>query len=407
MHLTAGNSFLKFAAVLGAVGLVVGAAASLAGPKRYVSTGVVRVESEPGADDRFPQVVTEVLSRSSLAEIIQRPSLDLYRQERAHAPMEDIVQQMRQDIRVAPRQDGTVEISFSYADGAKAEATVRALMNVVANTTERVYRHRASLWQRVWPNDPLPGSQRVLLVSEPQLPEQPIGSGRPELLALGGAAGLLAAWLIWRPKRNLALAGFALAGMVVAVAGAFAIGDRYTSTAVIRLTPLDAPARMIPVLAPKPLNEQFRRIEEKILSDESLQGLIERRSLLLYQRERQRQPMPEVAKTMRQDLQIRPVGANAFSIRFTYSDRYKAQGVVRELITKIVEEFVTEQRALAQTRGVAAEWRAGSNLEVLDPASLPETPVFPNRLAIGGLGLPVGLLAGVWLQRRKQAAQPA
>src|SRR5690242_20618397 len=52
VHLTTGSSCLKLSAVLGAVGLVLGAAASFTAEKRYVSTGVVRLESEPGAEDR-------------------------------------------------------------------------------------------------------------------------------------------------------------------------------------------------------------------------------------------------------------------------------------------------------------------------------------------------------------------
>jgi uncharacterized protein involved in exopolysaccharide biosynthesis len=39
------------------------------------------------------------------------------------------------------------------------------------------------------------------------------------------------------------------------------------------------------------------------------------------------------------------------------------------------------------------EHKAGMNLEVLDPASLPELPVWPNRGAIALLGVAAGLLA--------------
>ncbi len=69
-----------------------------------------------------------------------------------------------------------------------------------------------------------------------------------------------------------------------------------------------------------------------------------------------------------------------------------------------------EQRRLpAENPEVRRAWemRVGSNVEVLDPASLPEIPVFPNRAAIGAVGLPLGLLAGVFLQRRKRAVQAA
>ena len=43
----------------------------------------------------------EILSRGSLTELIQRPSLDLYTKERQTKPMEDIVEMMRKDIKLA------------------------------------------------------------------------------------------------------------------------------------------------------------------------------------------------------------------------------------------------------------------------------------------------------------------
>jgi uncharacterized protein involved in exopolysaccharide biosynthesis len=39
--------------------------------------------------------------------------------------------------------------------------------------------------------------------------------------------------------------------------------------------------------------------------------------------------------------------------------------------------------------------KIGENVEVLDPSSLPEEPIFPNRFAVGSIGGAVGLLAGV------------
>jgi hypothetical protein len=72
------------------------------------------------------------------------------------------------------------------------------------------------------------------------------------------------------------------------------------------------------------------------------------------------------------------------------------QRAVRELVTQLVERDVVEQHKLpTEDPEVRRAWemRAGSNLEVLDPATLPELPVSPNRVAIGFAGLPLGLLA--------------
>jgi hypothetical protein len=62
------------------------------------------------------------------------------------------------------------------------------------------------------------------------------------------------------------------------------------------------------------------------------------------------------------------------SLSFAYSDKEKAQVVVRELATRIVES---------------------NTAEVLDPASLPEKPVTPNRWLFMAWGLASGLLLGL------------
>ncbi len=393
MHLN-GGSLLKLSAVLGAVGLIVGAAASFTTEKQYISTGAVRIESELGAEDRVPQAVTAALSRGSLAEIVQRPSLDLYRPERARVPMEDVIETMRKAIRIVKNPNGTVEISFSYSDAAKAEATVRALMNRMAMTTDSAGRNRAELWKIAWPNDPLPSGQRVTLVRAPGLPEKPVASTRPFFLVVAAAAGLLAGWLLWRPKRNLELAGFALLGAAAAIAASFAIPDRYTSSAVIRITAPQAPKRLWAALSSDPLPSYFQQLAGEILRPDNLARLTDK--------------MHTSARP--EDVRFTILGGDAFIVSFTSRDRVKAQAVVRELVTQFTERHI---RALdARTKDdrelrVAYERMAGPNLEVLDPATLPETPVFPNRLTIGAMGLPVGLLAGVFVRRRKRTAQPA
>ena len=76
-------------------------------PDTFVSQAVMRITPQQISDRLVPTVVNmqmqqrlqqmqqEILSRGSLAELIQRPSLDLYRKERARYPMEDVIQDMR------------------------------------------------------------------------------------------------------------------------------------------------------------------------------------------------------------------------------------------------------------------------------------------------------------------------
>ena len=81
-------------------------------------------------------------------------------------------------------------------------------------------------------------------------------------------------------------------------------------------------------------------------------------------------------------------------VAFTDADPHKAQESVRQLLTQLAE------------RNVGEGGKPGPTFEALDPATLPGRPVYPNRLAIGAAGLPVGLLAGVLVLRRRAVQTP-
>ena len=55
-----------------------------------------------------------------------------------------------------------------------------------------------------------------------------------------------------------------------------------------------------------------------------------------------------------------------------------------------------------QTSSNLEERKAGENLEILDPASLPEQASEPNRLLIAGIGIGLGLFFGVLMAGVKE-----
>ena len=87
MRLTTHSSYLKLSVILACSGLILGVFASFSAPKRYTSTAVAQVEN-----GQFRRALNEVFSRASLAEIIQRPSLDLYPDERARLPVAEVAE---------------------------------------------------------------------------------------------------------------------------------------------------------------------------------------------------------------------------------------------------------------------------------------------------------------------------
>ena len=149
------------------------------------------------------------------------------------------------------------------------------------------------------------------------------------------------------------IVGPMFAGLVVGVVVAFLWPDTYISTAVMRITPQQVPERLVPSAISTQMAERLSQMQQEILSRSSLSELIQRPSLDLFKKERQRQPMEDVIETMRKAVRIQILEVtgqgnqrvtSAFSIQFSYPDRYKAQAVVRELVTKFTEQNVTVQR---------------------------------------------------------------
>ena len=151
------------------------------------------------------------------------------------------------------------------------------------------------------------------------------------------------------------LIGPMFAGLVIAVVVAFLWPDTYVSTAVMRITPQQISDRLVPTVVNMQMQQRLQQMQQEILSRGSLVELIQRPALNLYPRERQRYPMEDIVQDMRNKaIRLNTVelpggrGASAFTISFSYPDRFKAQAVVRELVTKFTEQNVTVQRSQAQ-----------------------------------------------------------
>ncbi len=122
----------------------------------------------------------------------------------------------------------------------------------------------------------------------------------------------------------------------------------------MRVTPQQVPENLVPSAISSQMGERLEQMKTEILSRTSLAEIIQKPSLNLYERERQRLPMEDVIQRMlNKDIRISPVTsvnmernrvASAFAIQFSYTDRYKAQAVVRELVNKFMEQNVRFQQ---------------------------------------------------------------
>jgi polysaccharide biosynthesis transport protein len=147
-------------------------------------------------------------------------------------------------------------------------------------------------------------------------------------------------------------------GLVVATVVAFLWPDTFVSKAVLRITPQQVSERLVPAEFNTQMTQRLNEMEQSILSRTTLESIITDPALDLYKRERLQRPMEDIVSDMRtHDIDIRTIQvpgtpgsdsnrqiATAFSISFTYQDRYKAQAVVRALVSKFVDQEQVVQR---------------------------------------------------------------
>ncbi|MDQ6735569.1 MAG: hypothetical protein M3Z35_15860 [Nitrospirota bacterium] len=191
--------------------------------------------------------------------------------------------------------------------------------------------------------------------------------------------------------RNIAVV-CGLAGAILAGGMAFWMPDKYVSSAVIGMGSAGEKTA---------LAEYINQRVQRALNRASLAELV--RQFDLYPADRRRMPLEDVIERMRHDIRVGRIESvagdskrSAFIVQYMYGDPGQAQKITRELVAKVMAANVENRADIA-------------TFEVLDPASLPGTPVFPNRLMITAVGFGVGLLiaalTAVAIRLRRQAAQ--
>ena len=405
MQLTSWKSYGKIAVATAIACAILALAGSFLIPERYESKAVMRIspqsapaDSTPGVVDenlvqRLDQMQVNILGRRALVNLILESKLDLYREERRRMPIDDVAEKMRtKDLRIRlydtpaggkPGAQAFV-IAFAYPDRYKAQQVVRELSG-------RFMEMNYAQAQRAGGK----GNPGLELLESADLPE-PAPRYHISLMMLGLGVGLLLgllATLVWRrPKWTLQMAGFAAAGLVLALAVAHFIPDVYVSRAVMRVT---GAADSAPI-------SLLQQAQQQVLGNDNLARLILSPNLDLYKKERAHMPLTDVVE--KKDLRIHAYQAlpgrhaQAFVISFSYPDRFKAQSTVRELAGQFVEWSLSKSH------------QEGYNLEMLESADLPQIPGSPNRLSIAILGACAGLLLGLitlrWRRGRGQQLTP-
>ncbi len=173
MHF-ANSRTLRFATAFGLLGTIVAGITAFALPDRFVATGTMTVQyhDSPGASkaDATLDLAKSVFSRPALTQIIDKH--DLYRSERADQPLEDVVDQMRRDIRVQVKPANSIEISFIHSDRQKAQL-------VTADILDRFVKE--NLIRKV--------TSTLQVIETPSLPQDPISPNRTTIAVIGLCGG--------------------------------------------------------------------------------------------------------------------------------------------------------------------------------------------------------------------------
>jgi hypothetical protein len=205
---------------------------------------------------------------------------------------------------------------------------------------------------------------------------------------LGALKMQMTTWTFGKIAAGIGVAGALLCGALSFIA----LPDQYTSYAVLRLIRLPQ--------ATDNSEDFIRALVKNALSRDSLAGVIEKQGL--YQRERAKKGMDDAIDRMRHNVRFDRIGhSNVFHVAFRYGDAEQARRAEHEVINKLMAANVTFLRESSR--------RFNYGLEVLDPASLPKRPSYPNRILITATGLAGGLLFGAVtaLIARTRTANPA
>jgi hypothetical protein len=179
-------------------------------------------------------------------------------------------------------------------------------------------------------------------------------------------------WGVWQFVAVCAVIGAVAAGVM-----SWRIPNVYESSAVLRMGADGSVAR-----------EWLGKMLPNAWSEITLSRLVT--TMGLYEAERAQRPIEDVVREMRARTYVSVVAnhAGAFKVSYRGSSPEQARLVANLLVSRIIDANV-EARDAGHVSGP-------SRLEVLDPATLPQRPRFPNRPMMMTVGTFLGVMLGLF-----------
>lgn len=141
-----------------------------------------------------------------------------------------------------------------------------------------------------------------------------------------------------------------LAGLVISVVVAFLWPDTFVSSAMIRVLPPQVPEGLLSMPLTVDMGQRVNQMTQSILSRANLTNIIN--TYQLYPREKRRMPIEDIIEEMRgKSIRVNQIGGGglqagktmAFSVSFQYENRFTAQRVCADLVSKFIDENVRER----------------------------------------------------------------
>jgi hypothetical protein len=209
--------------------------------------------------------------------------------------------------------------------------------------------------------------------------------------------GALMMQISMRSFRSIAATG-GLSGLVLAAGIAFSLPNVYVSHAALHMNwnVIEENESETPLHPGDAWNDKLQQLSAEAFSRSSLASIIQRPDLNLYAKERASKLLEDVVERMRQkDIKLHVRATNRTSTSFTVAFLYPDPVVAQKTVDALVSKLADANQSLTTRSLTSTSRRAMVSLDLLDPASLPDSAVAPNRWQISFVGLGIGFAAGI------------
>jgi succinoglycan biosynthesis transport protein ExoP len=449
-------------------GIVIASVVAFMLPNTYVSSAELRITPAQISENILPSVLNQqmserisqmqqdILSRTSLAEIIQRPALDLYKRERDREPLDDIIEKMRsKDVQIhmvaVPNSQGRTggsafTVSFAYPERYKAKAVVDALLNRFMDSNDSQQKVAGSITTEFLTDEVQRAKADVDRLNGQLTQFRTKNVGRlPEELQVNAQA--LTSLQQQRTSMDEALNRDAQEKMVLdgrldtlrsqretlnslSQQGA---DDTATAAQSDRLRDLNTTiSRAETQLAE--LREKYTDSHPDVISGQAMLESLKKQRDQMERDDAKQAAAPKGKAGSRQSAATQAAVSNLQAQEDQVKSQLKALDLDRQnrakemasldgeiaqfrgrlesgpaneqqyaqLVSDQVQvnqhyQDLLKKQGLAEENQQAQSRKAGENLEVLDPASLPVAPTAPNRWLIVGIGFALGGVIGLGL----------